>query len=262
MSRVLAGATRVWLRRSLQIHAIAVLCMAPLVLLSEWRDPFRDGRILGIFGLYPAAWALSLDLVEPRQGFLLDVTLAYLLQFAVMAVLVRDAYRHLAGRAPRNRARGFLGLPLLALGSLAAFVALNSLVAAATEGSPGPAFLIAILTTVGEAVLAATCWLALPAAVDGYGPFSALRRSRLLAQGSGFTVWLLAVMPVFLVWIALVVFALVVEALDFRHPPNGLAAVPLILFLPLKACILAAAYHEACLRKEGPRADELGAVFA
>jgi hypothetical protein len=41
-----------------------------------------------------------------------------------------------------------------------------------------------------------------------------------------------------------------------------LFAVPGVLFLTLKACVLAAAYREICLLKEGPSPEEVGAVFS
>lgn len=263
LRHIVASAIRVWLSRSLQIHAIAALCLAPLVLSPESGDPFTNGRILGLFGLYPAAWAVPSDLLEPRAGFLLDVILAYLVQFAVTVILVRHAHRGLAGRAPRSRPLAILGLVLLALGGLALFGALDSVVVAASESSSALPVLLFIPVTVAEMFIAATCWLALPAAaVDGRGVFSALGRGRLLAHGSGFTVFVLIVVSFFLQWIMVIPCGILIGALDADGLFKWLFAVPAILSVPLKACLLAAAYHEACLRKEFPRADKIGAVFA
>ncbi|MFI5403858.1 MAG: hypothetical protein ACHQ1G_13050, partial [Planctomycetota bacterium] len=48
----------------------------------------------------------------------------------------------------------------------------------------------------------------------------------------------------------------------FRGRDTWALLVPAALFITLKACVLAAAYHELCVLREGPPPDEVGAVFA
>jgi len=261
--RIFALGLRTWLRHSLQIHAVAALCLGPLALTAKSGDPFRESRILGLFGLYPTAWAVSMDLVEPAADIEGDVILSYFAQFAATVILVRQAHRALAGRAPRGGPIAILRVAILAIGSLLVFAALDGLVAAASECSSALPVLIFIAITVAEAFLAATFWLALPAvAVDGHGVFSALSRGRALAHGSGFRVFALILVPFFLQWIMVLPFGLLVNALEGHALSKLVFAVPAILLVTLKACVLAAAHHEACLRKEGPRADEIGSIFA
>lgn len=256
--RIVAQGLRVWLHRSLQILAFAALCLVPVALTAS------DPPSVGLFGLYPSAWAVSLDLLEPQAGRLSDVALAYFAQFAVTAVLVRHAHRRLAGRAPRARPLALLGLVPLALGSLAVFALLDSVVAAAFEKSSSALPVVLFIpNAVAQAFLAATCSLALPAiAVDGHGIFSALGRARLLAHGSGFAIFSVLALPFLLQWVMVIPFGIVTGLLGLWQWEKLMFAIPAILFVTLKACILAAAYHEACVRKEGPRADEIGAIFA
>jgi hypothetical protein len=258
--RIVAQGIRVWLHRSLPILAFAALCLLPVALSAESTDPSS----FGLFGLYPSAWAVSLDLLEPRAGRLSDVALAYFAQFAVTVVVVRHAHRRLAGRAPRAGPLALLGLAPLALGSLAAFALLDSVVAAAFERSDSALpVLLFIPNAVAQAFLAATFSLALPAiAVDGHGIFSALGRARLLVHGSGFAIFSVLALTFVLQWVMVIPFGMVAGLLGLEQGGQLMFAVPAILFVTLKACILAAAYHEACVRKEGARADELGAIFA
>lgn len=269
--RVVALALRVWLRRSLQIHAVAALCLAPLVVVPELlgasrilhtEPPFRDGT-LGLFGLFATAWTVSADLHDPHDGLFRNLMVVYFAQFAVSVLLVRDAHRHLSGRAPRCGLLAFLGLGSLAVGCLTVFVALDSL-AAASFGSPSALpLLLVIATTIAELYLAGAYWLAVPAAaVDGYGVLSAFGRSWRLSEGSRDSVASLVVMIVVLQVFAVVVTIILADAFGLRRRADWLILVPAGLFLTLKSCLLAAAYHEACFRKEGAGTEEVSAVFA
>jgi len=260
--RIVALGVRVWLRRSLQIHAVTALCLSPLVLFPRGSDPLDDGRVVGIFGLYTGAWGVSVEFLEGPLGILRNVTAAYLAQFAVTVLLVRDAHRRLAARAPRCGLPAILGLVLLALLGLAVFVLLDSVAAAAFMSSSALPVILVVAVSVVEAFLGATFWLALPAAaVDSHGVFAALGRGRLLAHGSRFAVAVLITMFVVLQWVMLIPIGFVAQGLGWERS-QWLIAVPAFLFLSLKACVLAAAYEEARLRKEGPGTEDLSAVFA
>jgi len=262
--RIFTRGTGLWLRRALQMHAAAAVCLAPLVILPASRHPFVDGRILGFFGLHPAAWAVATDLLWLPTGLARNAAIGYLAQFAIAVIVVRDAWRRLAGRAPRSGLFALLGLVPLALGGLALFATLSGSVVVAfavLAGNPSPLSLLLVLgVTVAQSFLGATFWLALPAAaVDGHRLLPALRRSRLLAHGSRFALfWLISVLET-LEWILLIPIALAL-----RESPIGewAFAIPPFVFVTLKGCILAAAYEEACLRKEGQRPDEIVEVFS
>ena len=45
-------------------------------------------------------------------------------------------------------------------------------------------------------------------------------------------------------------------------PSQWVLAISPFVFVTLKGCILAAAYQEACVRKEGPKSDEVVEVFS
>ena len=258
VGRIVALGVGVWLRRSLQIHAVTALCLAPLVLFSSPPDPFDDGTIVGLFGLYATAWGAAVE-ISGGPGIFRNLTVAYLAQFAVTVILVRDAHRRLAGRAPRCGLLAILGLAFLAILGLAVFAVLDSVVAAGFASDTALPALLAIAVTVAEAFLGATFWLALPAAaVDGHGAFAALGRARLLAHGSRFPVAVLIILLVFLQWVMMIPLGFLAGSLDTQW----LFAVPAFLFLTLKACVLAAAHHEACFRKEGAGTEDLTAVFA
>jgi hypothetical protein len=269
--RIVGLGLRIWFRRCLQIHAVATACLLPLFVVPELlygplasgRDAFSDGRLLGLFGVYPSGWAAALEFTW-ATGFGLNVAVAYACQFAVTVLLVRDAYRHLAGRAPRRGLKGLLALPLLAAAGLAVFSALDFL-AMRFADEMGLWLPFAIAVTVAEVFLAGACWLAIPsAAVDGHGPASAVRRSLLLSRGSRSAVASLAVMLLAQQGLVFVPIGIVASSagVDLGDLPVHMVAIPIVLFLTLKACILAAAYHEACYRKEGAGAEEISAIFA
>jgi len=264
--RILALGVRVWLRRSLQIHVVAALCLAPLclaplVILDASKRPFQDGTLPGLFGLYAAAWTAATGIFEQVERLARSVTAAYLAQFAVTVIVARDAHRRLAGRAPRSGPRALLGLVLLALGSLAVFTLLDSVVANASGHVSLWPIVAFVPVSIAEAFLAGAFWLALPAAaVDGHGILPALGRGRLLSRGSRFAVFSLVFLMVLLQWLVLIPFGWLTGVSDLHS--EWLMAIPVVLFLTLKACVLAAAYHEACIRKEGPRAEDIGRVFA
>ncbi len=159
----------------------------------------------------------------------------------------------------RSRSRAILGLLPLSAGVLAAFAVLDLLVTAtAPRGGPPASLIFTLAASIAQTFLAATYWLALPAAaVDGHGVFSALVRARGLARGARFPLAVLLVMLVLLGWAAALVFGLA------TRPENEGALAPVaVFFITIKACVLAAAYREACLLEEGPPADEIGAIFS
>lgn len=256
VGRVLALGLGVWFRRFVPIHLVTAVCLAPLLLVPQSRHSVEDGTIPGVFGLYSTAWVLSMEMVLFRAGLARNAIIGYLAQFAVTVILVREAHRRLAGRPAGSRLRAIAGLVPFSVGSLAAFAALD--LAAATlfsRNTPLPV-IGAVATAILQTYLAATFWLALPAAaVDGHGLFSALGRSLRLTRGSRF--------PMAVTVLLLIVLesgAVLVAGLAARD--EWAVVVPITLFVGLKACILAAAYREICLLKEGLPPDEIGAIFA
>ncbi len=255
VGRVLALGLGVWFRRFVPIHVVTAVCLAPLLVFAERKNPFDNGTMPGLFGLYSAAWTLSMD-IEIRAGFLRNATVGYLAQFAVTVLLVREAHRRLAGRPPRSRLRALLGLLPHSLLSLAVFAALDLAVAATfPSDTPLPA-IAAIAVSVVQTCLAAAFWLAIPAAAaDGHGPLAALGRSRHLSRGSRFAMAVTVVLLLLLEWGSVfVTFSL--------GRDEWAAASSIALFVTMKACVLAAAYREICLLKEGLLPDEIGAIFA
>jgi hypothetical protein len=151
-----------------------------------------------------------------------------------------------------------MGLVILALGTLALFVALHS-PAVASDGSP-LTLVLGIAAIVADIYIAGACWLAFPAAAtQSHGIFAALTRGRLLSAGSRLSIAALIVMLVVLQGVTLFPILILISR---GNAPLWLMFVPMILLLTLKACVLAAAYHEACFRKEGAGAEEISAVFA
>jgi hypothetical protein len=150
-------------------------------------------------------------------------------------------------------------LRLVPLGAacLATFLALDLGFAYGSLGTPpfGVGCLFVFTTSV-KAFLATGFWLAVPAiAVDGEGFLAALGRSWRLAHGSRLRILALLVLLLFPYWAGLAL-------LEFVAGDAWLSYAALsLLLLTLKACLLAAAYREICLAKEGPRAHELTAVF-
>lgn len=259
VGRVLAAGTGVWARRFLPIHAVAAVCLAPLVLVPERGDRIAEGTVQGIFGLAPTAWIVAFDwMLQFEHGISRNATIAYLAQLAVATIVVRDAHGRLAGRRGRSGPRALLGLVAYGMTSLAAFAVLDLAVTAGLEksGSPLAVFLAVVAASITQAFAAAWFWLALPAAaVDGCGFLAALGRSRRLGQGSRFRV----VVPLLLL-LALQMGSVILVRIVAEEP--WLFAVPGVLFLSLKACVLAATYREMCLLKEGPPPEEVGAVFS
>jgi hypothetical protein len=255
VGRVLALGLGVWFRRFVPIHLVTAVCLAPLVLLPASPHPIEDGTIPGLFGLYSSAWLLSFDVLWIGEGLSRNTIIGYLAQFAVTVILVREAHRRLAARPPESRFRAMVGLVPFALGSLAAFFLLDLVVTAVRPSTPLPLFL-AIGVTVAETFLATTFWLALPAAaLDGHGFLSALGRSRHLAPGSRLAIAVAVVLLAILEWTTALL-------LGFAEVHEGVVFVPAALFVTVKACVLAAAYRETCLLREGPPAEEISAVFA
>lgn len=259
VGRVLAAGAGLWLRRFLPIHAVTAACLAPLVLVPEKGDRIADGTVQGIFGLAPTAWIVAFDCAFAiERGISRNAIIACLAQLAVATLVVRDAHARLAGRRGRSPPRAMLGLVAYGIAGLAGFAALDFAVVTGLEDadSPLPVFLGFVSTGVLQAFLAAWFWLALPAAaVDGCGFLAALARSRRLGRGSRVRV----VTPLLLL-LAMQAGSAVLAG-RFAGSP-WLFAVPGVLFLTLKACVLAAAYREICLIKEGPAPEEVGAVFA
>lgn len=259
--RILRLGLDVWLRHALEIHAVTALCLAPLLTLAPTR-PFGPGPFLGLFGLYPAAWAACVGFLG-GTGVSPGIAV-YLAQYAVSVILVRDAHRRMSLRPARTSLRAMLGLAFLAAGGLAVFAVLDaaaSVAARAWSDPAGAVLLVALATILTEMFLAATFWLAIPAAaVDGHGLLSALGRARLLAHGSRPTLLGLIFLLGLLQWAMLIPFA-VLEDIP-RSWTAWLPMVPVLLLVTLKACVLAAAYEEACLRKEGRQPGEIVEVFA
>jgi hypothetical protein len=192
------------------------------------------------------------------EGFAQNAIVGYFAQFAVTVLLVREAHRQLAGRPARSRLRAMLGLLPFAVGGLAAFAALDLAVTvwSPRSGTLLPGLIAVVATTVMQTYLAATFWLAFPAAaVEGHSPVSALGRSLRLARGSR---------PGMAIIVLLLVLAEagVILGIAIIGRDTWPLVLPTVLFIPLKACVLAAAYHELCLLKEGPPPDEVGAIFA
>jgi hypothetical protein len=205
---------------------------------------------------------VATNFVAPSGTFLRNATVFYLAQFAVSILVVRDAYRHLSGRTPKCGPRAAIGLAMLALGGLALFVALHAVSAAASDGR-SPLVLLGLVATVVDLYVAGGCWLALPAAaVQGCGPFAALGRSSTLSRGSRFSIAAVVAWVVVLQTIVLVVGVVLVGALGIESSSGWMLFAIGILYVTVKGCVLAAAYHEACFRKEGAGTEEVTAVFA
>ena len=258
VGRILGLGFRVWFRRFVPIHLVTVVCLAPLMLGAAAKDPFENGTIPGLFGLHSAAWVLAIDAMMP-EGLFRNVAIGYGAQFAVTVILVREAHRRLAGRPTKSRSRAILGLLPLSAGALLAFALLDLLVTMTTR-SHGPHvwLILMIAMSIAQVLLAAAFWLALPAAaIDGHGPFSALGRGRRLSRGARFPLAVVVIALTLLEW----GFALILgTAMEPEHEA-ALAAIAL-LSITFKACVLAAAYRELCLLREGPPPDELGAIFS
>jgi len=256
VGRVLGLGFGVWFRRFIPIHLVTAVCLAPLMLGPGAKDPGENGTIPGLFGLYTAAWVVATD-----ARLLRTVAIGFGAQFAVTVILVREAHRRLAGRPTKSRLRAMLGLLPFSAGGLATFAVLDLSV---TDTTPrgGPLILMVAMSIVAMSIaqlfLAATFWLGLPAAaVDGCGLFRALGRGRMLARGSRLALAVVLVALMFLEWGAALLFGFATQ------PENEGALAPVaVLFITVKACVLAAAYREACFLKEGPPADELGAIFS
>jgi len=259
MGRVLALGFGVWLRRFVPIHVVTAICLAPFVLVPEHGDPIEDGRIVGLVGLYSSAWLVVGDILVPvDEGLGRNVTIGYLAQFAITVIVIRDAHRRLSGRDGRRSLRAVPGLLAYALASLGVFVAIDLLVTWATLfTSPVSTFVGVLASSVAAAILAARLWIALPAAaVDGSTFFASLRRSVRLVRGTAAGIAFLAILLIVLQGVATMPFGFLASEMPW------ILTVPVVLFLTFKACVVAAAYRELCLLKEGPRPEELGAVFA
>jgi hypothetical protein len=261
---------RLWLRRMLQIHAVAALALAPMLVIPELLgtppvarlDGIEDPSTYGVFGLFVTAWTASWHFLHPAEGLLQNLTIVYLSQFAVFVLLVRDGYRHLTGRAARCGPRAILSLGLLAMGGLALFVVMDS-VAVAAFGSGPLSLLLVIAATVGELYVAGACWLALPAvAVDGRSLLSGMGRSFLLSQGSRFQISAVIALLAVLQLVLMIPIGILSDAFHTGSRLAWVLLVPAFLGLPLKACVLAAAYQEACYRKEGAGVEDVSRVFA
>jgi hypothetical protein len=259
VGRILATGFGLWLRRFLPIHAVTLLCLAPLALFPHRGNPLSDGTIPGLLGLHLGAFFLSADILFGPSAIAYRAVLAYLGQFAIAALLVRDACRTLSGGRTRLRLRTWIGLPAYAGLSLLAFVLLDVAILGMLRGSDAAVLVGLAVASLAQAILASLFWFAIPAAVvEGLGLFAALRRSMHLARGS---VYRLAVPIVFL---SVLQVASVAVLSAFVHGPDDpwQFAVTAVFFLTVKACILAAAYHEIRLIREGPRPEELRRVFA
>lgn len=268
--RAVALGIRVWMTRLLQIHAVAAVSLAPLLIVPELLatepvlrlDITKGGPPLSFFGTFVTGWAVAWNFLHPAEGALRNLMIVYLAQFAVSVLLVRDAWRHMTGRAPRCGPLAFLSLGLFALGGLAVFSLLNSVAVAAFDGSGPISLVLLIATVIGELYIAGACWLAVPAiAADGRGLFAAMGRSFLLSQGSRFQVSALIAMLTVAQGVILIPIGILIAAFDSWRLEWALL-VPVCLVQTLKACVLAACYQEACYRKEGEVVEDVSKVFA
>ncbi|HEX5137195.1 MAG TPA: hypothetical protein VFY93_09495 [Planctomycetota bacterium] len=256
VGRVLAVGFRLWFRRFPVVHLVAGACLAPLVLVPEHGDRIADGTLQGLYGLWVTAWTVAFDIVVGFPGSPRRAVLAYFAQLAVAALLVRDAHAQLAARAGRRSPRALFGIAVYGGVALAAFTALDAAAASLFDG-PAPAFLSLAVALLLEALLASWFWLALPAAaVDGFGFLAALARSLRLGRGSRFRV----VVPLLLLTVLQTGASVPFGMLGMEQP--WLLGVIGVLFLTLKASVLAAIYREICVLKEGLPAEEVGAIFS
>lgn len=259
LGRILATALGLWFRRFLPIHAVAVLCLLPIACFSKGGYEVQEDIIPGLHGLYAAAWVSAFQMLADRSmGHLANVAAAYATQLLVIVLLVRDAHRQLTGRGPRTRPSALLGLVFQGIAGLAAFTLLDLAVRDMFDHASPTAILIAILVnSVVQSLLASWFALALPAAaVDGFGPLAAFRRSARLGRGHRFRV----VLPIVMVVVLQIALAVLLSSLLVDASPWWFALPALLL--TLKGSILAVLYRDLCLAKEGPHAEDLGRVFA
>jgi hypothetical protein len=274
--RALAQAFRVWRRDLLLPLGIVVACVGPLVLLSllYGDESLQVMAASGASGLLTYSWStvstvafamafedLDLPGADPEFAAALAVGAAtYFGQLVAAAALVRRAHRRLA---PEVRGVGripFVGVLAFGIAAGALFLLVDAAcVTAMQEAEEFLVILCVAAAAVAKAWAACLFWLALPpVVVDRERLGAGLARSRRLTSRSRFPVFALLVTLVVGHWGAN---ALAIAALG---PSGALAAAGVVaaLFVPVKACTLAAAYRELCLAKEGPRAEELRQVFA
>lgn len=267
--RVLVDAARVWGKDLFLPHALVVAIVGPVVALPWLRDePLAPaGAASGALGLLHYGWHVAgyaVMLAEQpasRQGAgLLVATAVYFGQLVATALLVRRAHRRLAPAVRTGGAIPFTGVLAFGVAGAAAFLLIDVVGFLGLRGAERFVGVFGILLgTVAKAALASVFWLALACvAVDRERFDAALARSRRLTGGSRFAVFALLVTLLAGLVAALVP---VFIALDEPESLAGIlaVAVPLISF---KSCVLAAAYRELCLAKEGLRPEELGEVFA
>lgn len=256
--RVLAVGLGLWFRRFPLVHGIAVLCLAPMFLIPEGGG-VEQGTVLGVYGLTTTAWIMASDLTMGfARGFSTNVGIGYVAQFAVTAILVRDAHGRLAGRRSVTRLRSLFALAVHAGLSLAVFVLLDvGVIALVHADAEEVAIFASVGSVVVQALLGAWFSLALPAAaIDGHGLLGALGRSARLGRGARLPLVLVLVVLVVLQTCFLIVSGLVGRGVSWPFAVLG------VVIVALKACVLAAAYREASVVREGLPPEEVGAVFA
>lgn len=251
IGRVVGLAFRTWFRRFLAIHIVAVVCFLPALAAAGGRSRRTDSLTLGVSGAWASGWYLASR--HPDRWFRersAHCLLGYATQFGITVVVIRLAYRSL-GRPARGTVLGLTRLIPFAVGNLAVFVALDSLV---TGWRGDDEFLGILLMTCVEIALGVAFVLAVPAAADGHGLLDALERSRKLGRGSRMKIAVLIVVPA-------VLKRAPVFVLGIREPFPTYTVV-FGLFGTFEACLLAVAYRELAAMREGPRPDELGRIFA
>jgi hypothetical protein len=202
-------------------------------------------------GAWYSAWYLAerlpANLSSPGKLCLLG----YAWHFAVLVLGMRIAYGALGPRAG-GTGLGALGrLVPYAIGALALLVVLDQIVVRGPLRVPDASVPSFLFMTLLELAFGAALALVAPAAADGHGLRLALRRGWQLARGSRLRLAVLLVLFAFLHWVMF-------ELTLVRGPWVLMANALVVVF---KACVLAAAY--AKLRgREGPRPEDLGAIFA